>query len=189
MANQDKINRINQAKRAVKIKTTVVVLIAGILLVGGTVWLVKYAKKQEGDLPGQFFAEVSREHIATGAPHPPYNSNPPTSGHHYGQPAEWGVYKEQLPDEQLIHNLEHGGVWISYKPEISPDIIKKLESMFDKYGRKKVIVVPRPENDTDIAIAVWTRLDKFNVSEYSDERVENFIRRLKNKMGPEPFAP
>ncbi|OGZ99324.1 MAG: hypothetical protein A3G49_04135 [Candidatus Sungbacteria bacterium RIFCSPLOWO2_12_FULL_41_11] len=187
--NIGKINRANQAKRAVKIKTAVVLLIAGVLLIGGTVWLVKYVGKQEGDLPGQLYPEISKEHIAIGAEHPPYNSNPPTSGHHYGQAAEWGVYKEQMPDEQLIHNLEHGGVWISYKPGISDEIVKNLEGMFDKYGRKKIIVTPRPENDTDIALAVWTRLEKFNVSEYSDERVENFIRRLKNKTGPEPFAP
>ena len=187
--SKDKFDRINQAKRMAKIKITAVILIAGVLLIGGTIWLVKYLKKQQGDLPGQLFSEVSREHIASGAPHPPYNSNPPTSGHHYGQSAEWGIYKEQLPDEQLIHNLEHGGVWISYKPGISDDIVKKLEGMYEKYGKRKIIVTPRPENDIDIALAVWTRLDKFNVSEYSDERVENFIQRLKNKLGPEPFAP
>src|SRR3989344_5078 len=52
--------------------------------------------------------------VAVGASHEAYNSNPPTSGPHYEQPSRWGVSQAELPDEQLIHNLEHGGIWISY---------------------------------------------------------------------------
>ena len=63
---------------------------------------------------------------------------------------------------------------------------QKSEGLYEKYGRK-IIVTPRSKNDTDIALAAWTRLDKFNVNEYSDERVEKFIKAFRNK-GPE-FVP
>lgn len=150
-----------------------------ILSVGGGIW---YGRSRAKNLPGQFISEQGREHITT-AEHPAYNSNPPTSGPHFSQPAEWGIYKEELPDETLIHNLEHGGIWISYKPEIFEDVRKKLEAFYEQYGRK-IIVTPRAKNDNDIALAAWNRLDKFSAAEYADERVEKFIKAFRNK-GPE----
>ncbi|OHA05005.1 MAG: hypothetical protein A2934_01265 [Candidatus Sungbacteria bacterium RIFCSPLOWO2_01_FULL_47_10] len=166
-----------------------------LLIIGGSVAVIigfagfaKYLQYREANLPGILAAEQGKNHIEVGATHEAYSTNPPTSGPHYAEAAEWGVYKEPLPDEQLIHNLEHGGVWISYRPGISKDIIQKLESMVSIFG-SKVIVTPRPENDADIALAVWGRYDTFSVSEYSDERIEEFIKLLKNKTAPEPFAP
>jgi len=137
------------------------------------------------NLPGVFIPDQGREHVGAGHSHL-YNSNPPTSGWHFPQAAEWGVYKEELPDELLVHNLEHGGIWISYRPNIPEDIRQKLENFYNKYGRK-IIVTPRSKNDSDIALAAWTRLDKFSIAEYSEERVEKFIKAYRNK-GPE-FVP
>lgn len=179
-------NRIEEAvkrKRKKRISIILVIALSGIAIIG----LITYAIKQSNkNLPGTAFPDQGRDHFEIGYPFA-YNSNPPTSGPHFKDPAKWGAYREEMHDQILIHNLEHGGVWISYKPEIPDDIRAKLERMYEKYGAK-VIVTPRAKNDTDIALAVWTRLDKFNVNEYSDERVENFIKRLRNKTAPEPFA-
>lgn len=152
------------------------------VLISGSIAYSRWAKK---GLPGQEIPDQGREHVGPDHAHA-YNSNPPTSGWHFPSAAEWGVYKEELPDETIIHNLEHGGVWISYKPDIPEEVRKKLENFYEVYGRK-VIVTPRAENDADIALAAWTRLDKFGVSEYSDERVDKFIKAFRNR-GPE-FVP
>lgn len=72
-------------------------------------------------LPGQKVPEMGRDHIAVGTSHAPYNSNPPTSGPHYADTANWGVHQTTIQDEYLIHNLEHGGVIVHYKcPEPEP---------------------------------------------------------------------
>lgn len=161
--------------------------IAGVL--GLLVFLVLagiiYSRSRTKNLPGEFITDQGREHITT-VDHPAYNSNPPTSGPHFPEAAEWGFYKKEIADETLIHNLEHGGVWISYKPEVPEEVRRKLEAIYDKYGRK-IIVTPRAKNDSDIALAAWNRLDKFNVADYSDERIEKFIKAFRNK-GPE-FVP
>ncbi len=181
---KDRINQAIHRKRIKQLSWIVGVIVVIGLLIGGIVW---YSIRDAKNLPGVFYPEQGREHIAPDHQHT-YNSNPPTSGWHYPTPASWGVYHEELPDEEVVHNLEHGGVWISYKPGIPDDVIKRLEGFFDTYGTK-VIVTPRSKNDTDIALVVWTRLDKFNVSEFSEARVDNFIRRLRNRTGPEPLAP
>lgn len=72
-------------------------------------------------LPGQKVPEMGREHIAVGTSHKTYNSNPPTSGPHYADTANWGIHQTTIQDEYLIHNLEHGGVIVHYKcPEPKP---------------------------------------------------------------------
>lgn len=179
--------RVEEAIKRKKIKKILrnsIILGTILVLILGGIW---YNIMRTRNLPGTLVSDQGREHIAiTNTNHPSYNSNPPTSGPHFSQPSEWGVYKQELADETLIHNLEHGGVWISYKPGIPEEVRKNLENFYKKWGRK-VIVTPRSKNDSDIALAAWNRLDKFSVSEYSEERVEKFIKAFRNK-GPE-FVP
>ena len=132
---------------------------------------------------GEEFSNLGQTHINPGVEHGPYNSNPPTSGDHLAEPAKWGVYQNELPDEQLIHNLEHGGIWISYK-DIDQETKAKLE-IIGKANPGSVIITPRAANDAPIALAAWTRLEKLTT--YDEAKILEFIRANKNKS-PEPIA-
>ena len=48
------------------------------------------------------------------------NSSPPTSGPHWRHAADPGFYGTELPDEELVHNLEHGQIVVSYNPDAAP---------------------------------------------------------------------
>jgi hypothetical protein len=130
------------------------------------------------------FADQGRAHIAPGQPHPEYNSNPPTSGWHYATPARWGFYNDELPDEMLVHNLEHGGIWISYRDAGDAETVDALANLARSY-RSKVIVTHRPRNDSRIAVAAWTRL--MTLDRFDRDAIVDFINRFRNK-GPE-FVP
>lgn len=132
---------------------------------------------------GQAFENQGQTHIKIGESHPAYNSNPPTSGWHYLVPADWGVYTKPLVDEQALHNLEHGGIWISYKgiDDQTKDNLKKIA----RANPSSVIVSPRESNDTAIILASWTRLEK--MGSYDEAKILDFISRNKNKS-PEPLA-
>jgi len=133
---------------------------------------------------GETYEVQGQDHIGTDEAHPQYNSNPPTSGWHYELPVEWGVYEEELPDEQLVHNLEHGGIWISHKAFIPQEDIEALRALGREYTAK-VIVTVRETNDVQVAVAAWGRLLEL---EYADtETIRKFIELYKNK-GPE-FVP
>jgi hypothetical protein len=129
------------------------------------------------------YAEQGREHIFPGQQHPPYNSDPPTSGWHFPQPADWGYYNGELPDELVVHNLEHGGIWISFKRADDTEVINKLVALSRRY-RSKVIITLRPKNDSRIAVAAWTHLMKLD--QYDEAAIVTFINRFKNR-GPEFF--
>jgi len=142
----------------------------------------------QGEDYSQSYESQGREHISAGAEHGPYSSNPPSSGPHYAGPAPVGFYFDPLPDEQVIHNLEHGDVWITYHPRVSDDVVKTLRTA-DAYDDPKVIITPREANEFDISMVAWERTDSFNLEEgelveAQVERIRTFILRYKNR-GPE----
>lgn len=119
------------------------------------------------------YPSVGRDHISLGDAHVPYNSNPPTSGPH-ADPIRIGAYTQKFPDENMIHNLEHGHIWLSYRDEGDTEAIQLLTILQHKYP-DRVIMTYRPEDDSRIAVAAWTRLLKLD--ELDSQQVEAFIIR------------
>jgi hypothetical protein len=153
-----------------------------LLFVAGAIFWWARTLFPQGEDRSAAFPILGQDHIQIGASHPDYNSNPPTSGWHYAQPAETGFYNRELPDEQLVHNLEHGEIWISYRPGLDQTIVNKLKGYVGIF----VIVTERAKNDSDIALAAWGRLDGFNVENgvLDEQRIKDFILRYQDK-GPE----
>jgi hypothetical protein len=89
---------------------------------------------------------------------PKWNSNPPTSGPHYGQTAVWGSYDEPVPLVQTTHNLEHGGVIIHYGPQVPQSEVDAVKAFYadDPNG---LIVAPLPTNGNKITLSAWTAPD------------------------------
>jgi hypothetical protein len=168
----------------------------GVIIVGGILlgWVgVRAIRRGAADLPGKFYPSQGQEHIALKAEPPkPYNSNPPSSGGHYASPANWGIYDYEVNDKIFIHNLEHGGIWIAYRPAVSPKIVEELKSLVNELGGSKIVMAPRSANDADIAVAAWSRVLKIDsagevLSAPQKEEIHTFYRRFKNR-GPE-FVP
>lgn len=132
---------------------------------------------------GEEFENLGQTHIEPGATHESYNSNPPTSGPHLAEPAKWGVYSTPLQDEQAIHNLEHGGIWISYK-DIDDQTKAQLETIA-KVNGGSVIMSPRSSNDAKITLSSWLR--QIKLESYDEAKILEFIKSNKNKS-PEPIA-
>ena len=84
-----------------------------------------------------------------------WNTSPPTSGPHYAVPAVWGSYTEPLNPAQLVHNLEHGGVYILYGKDVRPSTIQQLRSFYDEH-QNATILAPLPSLGNRIALGAWT---------------------------------
>lgn len=132
---------------------------------------------------GKSIPIIGSGHVPEGTKVTNYNSNPPTSGDHWPVPLNWGFYDKVVADEQAVHNLEHGGIWISYK-DVDNETKRELKALAEKYNQA-VIVTPRPENDTRIAVASWGRL--MELGEFNRAEVENFIKANLN-TSPEKLA-
>lgn len=104
----------------------------------------------------QSFPSLGQEHIAFGQQHAPYNSNPPTSGPHLDAPQNWGIYTVLQIQEQLLHNLEHGGIVIQYNSLSGPEV-QQLTSVVQR-DRYHIILAPYPglPSEAKIALTAWT---------------------------------
>lgn len=123
---------------------------------------------------------VGRNHISAGTAGSGYNSNPPSSGPHWPEPAKNGIYDTPLPDEQLIHSMEHGYVWIAYSGDIGEDKNRLATIVSDDDW--KVLMTPRDKNDSKIALTAWGRVLKMD--QLDENKVKDFIRTYRNR-GPE----
>lgn len=180
-------------KRTIRkiIKITIIVVL---VVVGGILAWLGTRHVQKSIVLGPDYSKeykdtdekTARMHIQEGQKSPvDYLSNPPTSGPHWPDPVREGVYNRPQPDEGLIHTLEHGRVWISYKssiPQSAKDALNKIA-----LSEPLVIITVRDQDPNDIALAAWERLDTFDLDQnktFDEKRVRDFIARYRNK-GPE----
>lgn len=142
-----------------------VLLIGGVLLVGAIVIvvLVVFGGPSSGGAIGIQQVDDGRGHVAVGAQGGPYSSVPATSGTHWDTPGTWGVYTQANPavEDQMVHNLEHGGIVIWYQQSQLADAdISALESWVRQQNgttQYKAIVSPWTGQDFGhpIAVTAW----------------------------------
>ena len=183
---KDRQRRQARRQRQTKQFVQYVIALAVISGVGFGLFLLLKEKAPLGQDYSTSIPELGRGHIEVGSPRPSYNSNPPSSGPHYAETARTGFRKEAIPDEHIVHNLEHGDIWITFHPRISDEVKDKLKG----FAGGKVIVTPREANDFDISLVAWGRLDSFNITDnvLDEQRIEDFIKKYMNQ-GPEKLGP
>ncbi len=132
-------------------------------------------------------------------------ASPPTYGNHHpfdpfdvdvnsgATPRVSGIYSVEQPAEDLIHNLEHGHVWISYNPALisNADLADLEQLLRDGIGNANgqgagVILAPRAANSHAIELASWGRL--FEMHRYNEAVVRAFIETNRGHA-PEGFIP
>jgi hypothetical protein len=131
-------------------------------------------------------------HIQQGSASPiEYNTTPPTSGPHYPGLAPWNIYDEPVRYEQVVHNMEDGGVIVYYQcEEACPDLVEQLTEVVQPFisSGRNVVMMPNVPDWTAfgsqpahrdmasrIALTAWQRIDKFD--DFDAERIRAFIEQ------------
>jgi Protein of unknown function (DUF3105) len=116
-----------------------------------------------------------------------YSHKPPVGGDHFFVPGTCGFYSQDPPPvEMLVHDIEHGAVWIAYQPDL-PDA--QLATLRDLAAQQaKVIITPHEDMDSPITVTSWGR--QLALDSVDDPRLEQFITTYRNgPLTPEPAAP
>lgn len=181
-----KTNLMKKIRNTGLIVTLIIVLVVGYkFLTQKTPEQVEYEQTVEAiSLEGEVeeFEIEGRDHIPSGTD-VVYNTNPPTSGGHLAQAENWGVYSKEIDDKAGVHNLEHGGIWISYK-DISEEEIRVLEDL-GKQNSQSTVVSPRSANDDKIVVASWGKMIK--LESVDKALIQKYIDTYKNQS-PEKLA-
>ncbi len=127
---------------------------------------------------------VTRRHVPNGET-VEYNSIPATSGDHWAAWSECGFFEEELPDERVVHNLEHGNIVVSYNLA-TPEEVGELRDVLDDIGLANVHGVARrytkiPQGD--VALAAWGVSDQ--MTGVDKDRIERFFETYAGTLGPE----
>ena len=120
-----------------------------------------------------------------------YNgTEPPTSGDH-AEPIKWGIYETPQADVNTLHNLEHGGIYITYTDQLPKNDLEQLKNLVAQpFSQKnftpaKVIVAPRPNNDSVLILSSWNR--SLKLDKYDKQVIIDYYNTNVNKS-PEPQA-
>ncbi len=144
----------------------------------------------ELEVPGTFYPDIGRDHVEPGETYDEYLSDPPTLGPHDPQPMPWGIYDSPVLKEKLVHNLEHGGLFVLYDcPEGCPELVDQLEPFVGRYaaGGVKLVLAPYPGMDSRLALVAWGYLDAFD--ELDPERIAQFLEADLGSRAPEANVP
>lgn len=112
-----------------------------------------------------------------------YPQSPPVGGPHAAQWLDCGVYDEPVREENVVHDLEHGTVWIAHDPDLDGDEVDELAEALPQNG----ILSPYPGLSAPVVVTVWGR--QLALEGADDPRLELFISRYGGgETAPEPFA-
>jgi hypothetical protein len=89
-----------------------------------------------------------------------WNTDPPTSGPHHGEPAVYGEYDEPLRVAQVVHNLEHGAIFLFYGDDVADETVAQLRDFYAE-DRRGLLLAPYPKLGDEIALGAWTVPDDF----------------------------
>ena len=117
-----------------------------------------------------------------------YDTSPPTGGDHSPVWADCTgtVYPNAIANENAVHMLEHGAVWITYKPGLAKAEVDTLAKLVN--GKDRLAMSPYPGLKTNISMQSWNY--QLFVNSASDPRISQFIEALRfnPKTTPEPSA-
>jgi hypothetical protein len=114
-----------------------------------------------------------------------YTTAPPASGDHWESPAQCRFYEEVLPDERVVHNMEHGHIVVSYNLPLASDV-SDLRDALDSIGLNQTWGLARsypgiPEGQ--VALSTWGVIDTF--AGVDRDRINTFFETYAGNLGPE----
>src|SRR5258708_15857267 len=101
------------------------------------------------------FAENNHQHV-TGTVH--YDYTPPAGGAHNAVWLNCGVYDRPVPNENAVHSLEHGSVWITYRANSSTSAIAQLPQFVESHydgARRYLVLSPYPGLPAPVVASAW----------------------------------
>lgn len=176
--------RVEQMRRAERVrdrrKTTFAIIasVAGLAgLACGGYYLFpagEEGQKVRHDLVAgeQTWGELSRDHITEDVDYP---MTPPVGGDHDPVWANCNgeVYTREMREENAVHSLEHGAVWVTYNDKATDADVTALADRVSK--TPYTLMSPHKNQSSPVTLTAWGH--QLNVDKASDPRIPQFFTK------------
>lgn len=163
--------------------TVVVGVLASLTALG----IIAASGSGSGQVPAgtAVFTESNHQHV-TGAVQ--YDRTPPAGGAHNAVWLNCGVYASPVPAVNAVHSLEHGAVWITYRPDLSAGALSQLRQFVESHydgAQRYVVLSPYDGLPSPIVASAWGA--QLQVTSASDPRLAAFVAHYQG--GPQGGEP
>jgi hypothetical protein len=124
----------------------------------------------------QSFAKMSRYHTSSRLV---YLQNPPTGGDHAPQFINCGIYTNPVNTGEAVHSLEHGAVWVTYRPDLPQQQIDALAKEAASFRYE--LLSPYPGLPSPVVATAWGK--QLKMESATDQRLPVFLQRY--SQGPQ----
>ena len=102
-----------------------------------------------------------------------YGLRPPAGGVHNPVWLNCGFYDKASPDENLVHDLEHGAVWLAYSPDLPTADINVIHDL--ARASPRIVATPYPDLATGVAVVATAWARQLTLDSVTDPRIEKFL--------------
>ncbi|MCK2220536.1 DUF3105 domain-containing protein [Actinomadura sp. ATCC 31491] len=117
-----------------------------------------------------------------------YKETPPVGGQHNNYWQQCAIYDKPIHSEHAVHSMEHGAVWITYRPDLPKAQLDKLKQVATTTGQQDYMLMsPFPGLPSPVVVSSWGH--QLKLSDPADPKLPAFIKRYQNGADtPEPGA-
>jgi hypothetical protein len=115
-----------------------------------------------------------------------YPQSPPAGGPHNAYWLNCGIYDQPQQNENAVHSMEHGAVWVTYDAsKVSGDELATLKKWLPS---TYVVLSPYEGLPSPIVLSAWNAQLKLDSA--ADARIGEFFEEYwRSQNAPEPTAP
>jgi hypothetical protein len=183
-----------QQKRAERRRTMMIVgpaVLLVVVLIGVVGVLIFQEAQRQNDIEAaakapiqgvQSFEKLTQNHVETPVTYP---QTPPVGGDHNPVWQNCGTYPAPVQNENAVHSLEHGAVWVTYQPNLPAAQLDKLKTL--ARANNYMLLSPYEGIKTPVVATAWGK--QLALPSADDQRLEVFLRTyLQGEQTPEPGA-
>ena len=153
-------------------------------------------KAADKKVPGVLKYKETRNHVQTTVHYP---QTPPAGGDHNPTPQDCAVYTSPIANEHAVHSLEHGAVWITYRPDLpaadvealrafvrrQPLVVVTVKGQVVDTHQRYIDLSPFPGLPAPIVISSWAH--QLRIDSPHDARLQRFVDTFRQnpKYSPE----
>jgi hypothetical protein len=116
-----------------------------------------------------------------------YDQDPPVGGPHNPVWQNAAFYSEPIRNENAVHTMEHGAVWITYSPDLPQDQKDTIQQIVESQDCLLASPYPDLPEDSPVVASAWGA--QLRLESADDPNLERFVNAYrKGPQTPEPGA-